>query len=77
MQHDRDVSLDAPLIAGDSRRITELLAEADECDLIGRLAGDEQKRRRFRRLAKEHRETAELLDTGHKARCMGKTDSGD
>ena len=42
-------------------RLEKLLAEADECDLIGNLATDQNKRDAFKKLANQYREMAQAL----------------
>ena len=44
-------------------KLEKLLAEAEDCDLIGNLAGDAAKRATFRRLAAQLREMAGQLHT--------------
>ena len=41
--------------------LAKLLADAEDCDLIGNLANDLSKRATFRRLAAHHRQMAEEL----------------
>ncbi len=42
-------------------RLSKLLDDANDCDLIGNLAADQRKRASFRRMARELREAAARL----------------
>lgn len=42
-------------------RLEKLLTDAAECDLIGNLAADEEKRATFRKLAEQYRSMAEQM----------------
>jgi hypothetical protein len=43
-------------------KLEKLLTEAEDCDLIGRLATDKQKRELFKRLATDLREMARDIE---------------
>jgi len=49
-------------------KLEQLLAEAQDCDLIGNLATDQAKRATFRRMAAQFREMAEQLKSDIAAR---------
>jgi hypothetical protein len=49
-------------------KLERLLAEAQDCDLIGNLATDQAKRATFRRMAAQFREMAEQLKADIAAR---------
>ena len=56
-------------------KLERLLAEAQDCDLIGNLATDHDKRATFRRMAEQFRQMAEQLRTDIAAKASG-TDGG-
>lgn len=56
-------------------KLERLLADAHDCDLIGNLATDHDKRATFRRMAAQFREMAEQLKADIAAQ-MSKTDDG-
>jgi hypothetical protein len=45
------------------KKLEKLLTEAEDCDLIGRLAADKQKRELFKRLATDLRAMAHDIET--------------
>jgi hypothetical protein len=49
-------------------KLERLLAEAQDCDLIGNLATDHDKRATFRRMAEQFRQMAEQLQADIAAR---------
>jgi len=51
-------------------RLEKLIADAAECDLIGTLAADPEKREAFRRLAQQYRTMADELQAVAKNRTM-------
>jgi hypothetical protein len=57
-------------------KLESLLAEAQDCDLIGNLATDPDKRATFRRMAAQLREVAEQLKADIAARISG-TEGGE
>jgi hypothetical protein len=56
-------------------KLERLLAEAQDCDLIGNLAADHAKRATFRRMAEQLRDMAAQLKTDIAARST-ETDGG-
>ncbi|MBB4377305.1 hypothetical protein [Bradyrhizobium sp. SBR1B] len=50
-----------------TEKLEKLLADAEDCTLISKLAADPAKRERFARLAKRFRRMARTLDTAIKA----------
>jgi len=56
-------------------KLERLLAEAQDCDLIGNLATDPDKRATFRRMAEQLREVAEQLRADIAAK-LSETDGG-
>jgi hypothetical protein len=57
-------------------KLERLLAEAQDCDLIGNLATDQDKRATFRRMAAQLREMAEQLRADIAARLPGTDGDG-
>lgn len=57
-------------------KLDQLLAEAQDCDLIGNLATDSAKRATFRRMAQQFREMAEQLKADIAARLGNSDGSG-
>ena len=57
-------------------KLEQLLAEAQDCDLIGNLATDQAKRTTFRRMAAQFREMAEELKADIAAQIAAARDDG-
>jgi hypothetical protein len=54
-------------------KLEKLLIEAEDCDLIGKLAGDAQKRELFKKLANDLRRMARDID----AKIAGRAPEGE